>query len=184
MVRNRIRKKENFGQTSAAVMKQAVKEIMEKKASLRNTAEKFAISKSTLQRYVQKAQSAHPEELDSISVAPNYSAKRVFSGAEEHDLANYLFDALKMHHGLTPSAVRELAFQFAEGNGKTYPEKGADSKKAGEDWFLGFMKRHCALSLRYPEATSLARATSFNKFFDNLQEVYDRYKFRPETSIM
>lgn len=54
----------------------------------------------------------------------------------------------------------------------------------GDDWLYGFMNRHKQLSVRKPEATSLARATSFNKttvaeFFANLQTALERYKFRP-----
>ena len=46
------------------------------------------------------------------------------------------------------------------------------------------MGRHKELSVRQPEATSVSRATSFNKttvaeFFANLQTVLDRYKFTP-----
>lgn len=46
------------------------------------------------------------------------------------------------------------------------------------------MKRHTSISVRTPEATSLSRATSFNKtnvqeFFNNLQGVMDKWKFEP-----
>lgn len=53
----------------------------------------------------------------------------------------------------------------------------------GRDWLKNFMARH-HLSCRMPEATSLGRATAFNKttvgeFFDNLTKVMDRHKFPP-----
>ena len=50
---------------------------------------------------------------------------------------------------------------------------------AGKDWLRAFVKRRSELSLRCPEATSLAHATAFNKhmvgeFFTNLREVRTR----------
>ncbi|XP_074040373.1 uncharacterized protein [Leptinotarsa decemlineata] len=57
---------------------------------------------------------------------------------------------------------------------------------AGLDWMYGFMQRH-KISVRKPEATSVERAVGFNKqevnrFFSNLEEAVDKYKFK-DTNI-
>lgn len=53
--------------------------------------------------------------------------------------------------------------------------------KSLEDWFSKFLKRHPNLSIRKPQATSLARATAFNlttvaEFFKNLKTIYERFQ--------
>ena len=58
---------------------------------------------------------------------------------------------------------------------------------AESDWLNGFLKTHPSLSIRVPEPTSLARATSFNRenvknYFNKLTEVMVHYKFTPNDS--
>lgn len=62
-----------------------------------------------------------------------------------------------------------------------YPKTWDESSKAEVDRFSAYMKRNPTLSIRSPEATSLARATSFNKhsvamFFRKLDEIIRRHR--------
>lgn len=84
-----------------------------------------------------------------------------------------------MYYGLTYREVRLLAYNFANKLGRPMPASWNTEKKAGKDWLSGFMRRHPNLSLRKPQATSLARAMCFNRhnvkmFFDNLCKILDR----------
>ena len=86
-----------------------------------------------------------------------------------------------MFYGLSTNKCRPLAFEFAIQNHITILDKWEKKRIAGIDWFLSFKFKY-GLSVQKPEATSLARATAFNchtigKFFDQLGDLYDRYKF-------
>lgn len=86
-----------------------------------------------------------------------------------------------MYYGLTTQDVRLLAYEYAVAYNVLVP-KWAETGRASADWFSGFMQRHRRLSIRTPEATTVSRATSFNrhnvgKFFDNLSSVYERFGF-------
>ena len=78
-----------------------------------------------------------------------------------------------MFHGLTPKNVRRLAYEYemADKNELQMPEKWNETQHAGEDWLNGYLKRHPNLSIRSPEATSLARASAFNVY--NISAYFD-----------
>lgn len=51
-----------------------------------------------------------PPSLDTTG----YQRHTIFSNQEEMELDRYLLAACDIYYGLTPSAVRELAYQYAE----------------------------------------------------------------------
>ena len=93
--------------------------------------------------------------------------------------------AADIYFGLSPLEIRRLALDYAQSLNLNIPASWVENGLAGYDWFKGFMKRHSSfISIRTPEATSLARISGFNKpkvndFFDNLQSLMDRYHFTP-----
>lgn len=110
--------------------------------------------------------------------------KKVFTPLQESSLEAYLLKSNDIYFGLSVTEVRKLAFDFAITLKIQYPQSWNCKKMAGPDWFSGFMKRHKKLSIRTPEATSLARATSFNPhnvglFFNNLEVVIKKYNISP-----
>lgn len=118
----------------------------------------------------------------SVGFTPN---RQVLPVSLETELVQYLLTASDIYFGLTPKEVRKLAYEISAANNLPMPKTWTIQKQAGGDWFTSFLKRHGNLSIRTPEATSLARATSFNKhntdlFYDNLQKVLDKYKFAPK----
>ena len=83
-----------------------------------------------------------------------------------------------MFYRLLTNKCRRLAFEFVIQNNITIPDNWEKKRIAGIDWFLSFKLKY-RLSVQKPDATSLARATAFTvgNFFDQLNDLYDRYKF-------
>ncbi|XP_018366330.1 PREDICTED: uncharacterized protein LOC108763322 [Trachymyrmex cornetzi] len=82
---------------------------------------------------------------------------------EEDKLEKYLLTCNDIYFGLSSKEVRKLAYQYAVAIKAKFPETWTKNMMAGPDWFSKFIKRNEELSIRTPEATSLARATSFNR---------------------
>ncbi|KAJ4451922.1 hypothetical protein ANN_03403 [Periplaneta americana] len=93
----------------------------------------------------------------------------------EEDLVQHLLHLERMFYGLTRKAVMKLAYEIAMWNGlKTH--FCHEKETARKEWFTYFMKHHPEISLWTPEATSLPRASGFNrvvvgKFFDTLEKL-------------
>nr|XP_039252971.1 jerky protein homolog-like [Styela clava] len=187
------KRKTSIGQIDSLVMKRAAEQVIHEGKKLRTTARENAIPKTTLSRYVKKlklmSESSVSDSAPSDSLEyfrPNYTVRRIFSDEEEGELSSYLLQASRHYYGLRKDEVRELAYEMAVKNGTNIPRSWVENSRAGRDWLYGFMQRHPKLSLRKPEATSLSRATSFNRknvgeFFDNLDSVMKRNKFEPNS---
>ena len=184
MVRNRVKKTVRHGATDPSTMKAAI-EMVREGCSVRHAADLLDIPKSTLHRYILTSREAGIE-LDSMNLKPRYNNRKVFSDTEEKELADYVIVASKHHHALTTKCTRTLAYDYAVKNKIAYPQSWDVKCMAGKDWMTGFLKRQTNVSIRSPEATSIGRATSFNKtnvgkLFDNLTNVMNRYKFPPQS---
>lgn len=136
-----------------------------------------SFSLKTLHRHVQKFKQSGVEKFDYKNKC---DWRRVFTDTEEKLLVNYCITISHMKYGLSRKELCELAWKYAKAKNKDTPESWGENERAGEQWVKDFMKRHKELSVRKPEATSLSRATSFNrtnvnKFFENLTTVMDRY---------
>ncbi|XP_071385613.1 uncharacterized protein [Centroberyx affinis] len=168
------KRKNNWGSTPLEEMERAVIDVTGGK-SIRSVAKDRNIDRSTLRRYIKKKE---VKEEKTVGYSGTAEAKRVFTEELEKELADHIKSLAAQFHGLTPKKCCELALELAERNNIPVPNNWKEKGLTGRDWFKNFMACH-HLSGRMPEATSLGRATAFNKttvgeFFDNLTKVMDR----------
>lgn len=164
------------GQASLEEMHCAADLVIQNGQSIRSVAKALGICRVSLNRFIQR------RNTDPNTTFGYRSARRVFNDEEETALNEYLTQSAQIYFGLTPKEVRCLAYECAVQYKKDMPDSWRHNKQAGADWFAAFLKRNPRLSIRTPEATSLGRATSFNKknvtdFFDKLNNVLERYSF-------
>lgn len=183
MPRN-YKKKTTRGEIPIDIFERAYEEIRNDRMSIREAAKTFEIDKMTLYRHNDKKEKASElPEATNKDVKMGYAKHRqILSDELEQELNKYILASSKIYYGLTPKNVRELAYELAIANQIQVPDTWINAKMASAEWFYKFLKRQPNLSLREPEATSLSRATSFNRhnvatFFENLKTVLEKYNF-------
>lgn len=151
MVRN-YKRKTSHGSYGQERLNEALDAIKSGTLSIRQASGDFSIPRKTLQRH-----------LKGCVLKPGYLGRfrTVFDDKFQDELVSHILQMQQMFYGLTSKDVCKLAFDLAEKEGLDHPfnkEKGL----AGRDWLGKFMKTH-DITLRKPEATSIARAVGFNK---------------------
>lgn len=172
-------KKTSRGSKDLLLYEQAYEEII-KGRSIRASAKMFDLCHISLLRYRNKKIGA-PDSRPNMGYNP---ATKVFTEEQENCMAKYVIKTADIYYGLSPKEVRRLAYDLAVKYNIEKPESWERNRTAGADWFSGFMRRNPELSIRCAQATSLSRATSFNRtnvdaFFDNLEKVMTRDSFEP-----
>jgi len=136
---------------------------------LNKAARTYSVPKATLLRHVKRLNvNAHDGEkkLGRTSDLPE---------DVENDLVQHILLLESRFYGLTRDSVLRLAYQIAKAN-KITTRFNESKQKAGKEWLRCFLSRHPEISLRTPEATSLARAAGFNRqrvdsFFQLLEKI-------------
>ncbi|CAH2012845.1 unnamed protein product [Acanthoscelides obtectus] len=168
---NKYVRKTDRGVSSAEIYELAFEEVTFRGQSLRSAASAYNINYMSLQRYIKKKK-AYQANLTDKPPSVGYVSQTVFLKDEENVLCEYLLTCAASNYGLTTKETRRLAYMLAKKHDKKFPTSWEENKMAGEVWLKLFMERHPILSLRLPQPTSIARATSFNKtnvaaFFKN-----------------
>lgn len=147
--------------------------------SIREVAEAYELCHTTLSRKIIQKENG--------GIRSGYKpASRVFTNEEEKILEDYLVKSSQIFYGFSTKDCRKLAYELVIIYNIKHPKIWDENESAGIDWLYGYMKRHPKLTLRCPESTSLARATSFNPenvgiFFSNLKYVMDKHSFEPHS---
>ena len=175
MPRNRVRTTDR-GKIPQEVMEAAAEEVINRGLSVRSVAKVHGICHVSLHRFcVKKRRNDNP----TVGYHPH---NRVFNENQENILADYVKKCADLYYGLSTRDLRSLAFQCAVHYEIKFPPNWTEAQMASSDWLNAFLKRNPSLSIRRPEATSLARAMNFNRanvasFFNNLSKVLIENKF-------
>lgn len=167
--------KRKYGTWESENMERALSSYRNGVMGLNEAARTFSVPKATLKRRI--------DGTNNVAKEGNKNFGRCVDLPKEveEDLVKHILFLEERFFGMSRDDLKNLAFQIAEAN--RIPHRFNQKKKqAGDKWYYSFLKRHPEISLRQPEATSIARARGFNKekvmsFFDILEKIVDEYQF-------
>ncbi|KAE8743266.1 hypothetical protein FOCC_FOCC011146 [Frankliniella occidentalis] len=176
MVRN-YKPKTERGKFGEGNMKAAI-EAVKGGLSLRIAAERFNVKHQTL--YKKYKENKDSPDINLEDLKKGFATRRLFTDEQETSLAEYVLILAQMGLGLSVEQTCQLAYEFAVINKIEMPKNWKNNECGGREWFRCFLRRHPNLSIRKPEACSVARASSFNKtnmdsFFNRLEGVLARH---------
>lgn len=162
-------------------MQHAIEAVRRDKMPYATAAKQFNVPRNTLKRRVLKK---NRDAIEDKKILGKY--RKVFTDQQEMELCEHIFDMERRFYGISFNDLRYLAYSLAEKNNIPHPFN-REKKMAGKDWVASFRKRHPNVTMRKPEATSMARAQGFNKpnvnyFFNILKTVQDNH-FHPPHRI-
>ena len=167
------------GEWSEENMKRAIQDVLDHKMSERAATERYKFSRTSLQHRV-KAVKKEGQQIILKPILGHF--QQTFTPEYERQLCQHVIDIDNRLMPLTISEILRFAYDLAE---KIYIDHRFNKEKrmAGKDFFLAFKKRNPDLALRTPEATSLMRATGFNKpqvdrFYDLLLKLQEQFGFQ------
>lgn len=165
----------------AEAMQHAIEAVRRDKMPFATAAKQFNVPRNTLKRRVLEK---NRDAIEDKKILGKY--RKVFTELQEMELCEHIFDMEQRFYGITLNDLRYLAYSLAEKNNIPHPFN-KEKEMAGKDWVACFRKRHPNITLRKPEATSMARAQGFNKtnvntFFNILKTVQDNH-FHPAHRI-
>lgn len=160
-------KRGKYGNWGEDELQRAVAAYRNGDFGLNECARIYSVPKATIKRHADgKNSTANAIKL--MGMQPTFNAEM------ENIIKDHLLKFEQTFFGFTIKDVRKLAFDIAEKNGLPH-RFNKEKKSAGKKWYYAFMRRNPQLSLRSPEATSMARIEGFNKqnvmhFFDLLEK--------------
>jgi len=160
------------GQWTSERMLSAI-DAMKSGTGLNAAAKAYGVPKATLKRHLLGSNKTARDGFKQLGRSTDLPMEL------EEQLAQHILHMEAMFYGFSTQSVRKLAYQIAVIN--QIPHRfNKEKQTAGKEWLSGFLKRHPEISVRSPQATSLARASGFNRvrvnaFFDLLEELVHKY---------